>query len=302
VDFTRARYRWLLRRRPWRAGHSQRNGDGFGLDERVVVHAADIGADTIATGHYVRSDEVDGRHRLLRGKDPGKDQSYFLYAIGQQALSRAIFPVGELHKDEVRRIALEAGFAVHDKKDSTGICFIGERDFRGFLKQYLAPAPGEIRTPGEVVLGEHEGLMYYTLGQRQGLGIGGVSDYPEEPWYVLHKDLERNVLYVGQGHEHPWMMSRRLEAKQLNWVSGSAPGAGSRFSAKVRYRQSDQPCRIDSIDGDTIRVVFDQPQRAVTPGQSLVLYDGEECLGGGIIEWADAPPAVQTLDQRRQAS
>lgn len=266
-----------------------------------IDHAEDLGAESIATGHYVRSDVRDGVHRLLRGRDSDKDQSYFLYAIGQQALSRAMFPVGELQKDEVRSIAREAGFDVHDKKDSTGICFIGERDFRGFLQQYLAPSPGEIRTPDNEVIGEHDGLMYYTLGQRQGLGIGGVRNHPEEPWYVLHKDLERNVLYVGQGHDHPWLMSQRLDAGQLNWVSGAPPRAGARLTAKVRYRQADQDCRVERIDGNRLEVVFDQPQRAVTPGQSVVLYDGDVCLGGGIIEWADAPPAIGVPAQHREA-
>ncbi len=267
-----------------------------------IEHAEDLGADTIATGHYVRSDERDGVHRLLRGRDPGKDQSYFLYAIGQAALSRAVFPVGELHKHEVRALALEAGFEVHDKKDSTGICFIGERDFRSFLQRFLAPSPGEIRTTDDELLGEHEGLMYYTLGQRQGLGIGGVRKYPEEPWYVIHKDLENNVLYVGQGHDHPWLMSQRLEAAQLNWVSGTAPEPGTRLTAKVRYRQPDQRCRVERISDGRLAVTFDQPQRAVTPGQSVVLYDGDACLGGGIIEWADAPPATGFDAQRREAS
>jgi len=267
-----------------------------------IEHALDLGADCIATGHYVRRGERDGIHTLLRGRDPGKDQSYFLYAIGQEALSRAMFPIGELHKSEVRDVALKAGLEIHDKKDSTGICFIGERDFRSFLQSYLAPSPGEIRTTDDVALGKHDGLMYYTLGQRQGLGIGGVQGYPEEPWYVLHKDLDNDILYVGQGPDHPWLMSRRLLASQLNWVSGSAPENGSRLSAKVRYRQDDQSCRIVAIGGDELELCFERPQRAVTPGQSVVLYDGEECLGGGIIEWADAPPATGIESQEKVAS
>ncbi len=265
-------------------------------------HAADLGADRVATGHYVRRVERDGRSRLLRGRDPDKDQSYFLYAIGQAALSRALFPVGELDKREVRRIALDYGLDVHDKKDSTGICFIGERDFRSFLGRYLNPSPGEIKTTDGRVLGEHDGLMFYTLGQRQGLGIGGVRNLPEEPWYVLHKDLGDNVLYVGQGHDHPWLMADRLTARQLNWISGSAPQPDRRLTAKVRYRQSDQACRIENISPEHMEVVFDAPQRAVTPGQSVVLYDGDECLGGGIIEWADVPPAVAVSEPRRAAS
>lgn len=267
-----------------------------------IEHAEDLGAETIATGHYVRSEVRDGLHRLLRGRDPGKDQSYFLYAIGQEALSRARFPVGELHKDEVRAIAREIGLQVHDKKDSTGICFIGERDFRAFLQRYLAPSPGEIRTPDGQLLGQHQGLMYYTLGQRQGLGIGGVAGRPDEPWYVLHKDLDANVLYADQGHEHPWLLSNRLLARQLNWVTGIAPEPGKRLTAKVRYRQEDQACVVEKISGDALELLFDTPQRAVTPGQSVVLYDGDECLGGGIIEWADTPPAIAAGREEKMAS
>ena len=256
-----------------------------------LEHATDLGAEFIATGHYVRSDTRDGVHRLLKGLDPNKDQSYFLYTIGQDQLARTVFPVGELLKPDVRRVAGEAGFVVHDKKDSTGICFIGERNFREFLSAYIPPAPGEIRTEDGTVIGTHTGLQYYTLGQRQGLGIGGVKGYPEEPWYVLHKDLDDNALYVGQGHEHPWLHAGSLVASQLSWVSGHAPGTGQQLTAKVRYRQADQACRVREIDGERLVLDFDQTQRAVTPGQSVVLYDGESCLGGGIIDWADTPPA-----------
>ena len=255
-------------------------------------HATDLGADFIATGHYVRGDECDGRHRLLKGLDPAKDQSYFLYTIGQQQLARTLFPVGELMKAEVRGIAADAGLPVHSKKDSTGICFIGERNFREFLSEYIPPEPGEIRTVEGAVIGQHDGLQFYTLGQRQGLGIGGVRGFPEEPWYVVHKDSESNVLYVGQGHEHPWLQSARLEAAELSWVSGIRPAADRQLTAKVRYRQRDQACSVESCDAKRLVLRFESPQRAVTPGQSVVLYDGEECLGGGIIEWADAPPAI----------
>jgi tRNA-specific 2-thiouridylase len=258
-----------------------------------MEHALDLGADLIATGHYVRTDCRDGVHRLLKGHDGNKDQSYFLYAIGQDALACTLFPVGELAKPEVRERALSARLPVHDKKDSTGICFIGERNFREFLAEYLPPCPGEIRTVDEQVIAEHAGLMYYTLGQRQGLGIGGVKGYPEEPWYVLHKDQQAKVLYVGQGHDHPWLQAKTLEASQLSWVSGLPPAAGSKLKAKVRYRQLDQSCRIDFTEPDRMRVEFDQPQRAITPGQSVVLYDGENCLGGGIIDWANTVPALQ---------
>jgi tRNA-specific 2-thiouridylase len=256
-----------------------------------IEHAEDLGAERIATGHYVRGDCRDGVHRLLKGRDPGKDQSYFLYTIGQEQLARTLFPVGELHKPDVRRLAAEARLPVHAKKDSTGICFIGERNFRAFLSEYIPPAPGLVRTAEGTVIGEHVGLAHYTLGQRQGLGIGGVRGYPEEPWYVLHKDIDENVLYVGQGHDHPWLRSGTLLARRLSWVSGAPPAAGRRLAAKVRYRQADQPCRVSESTGDRLVVEFDEPQRAVTPGQSVVLYDGDDCLGGGIIDWADTPPA-----------
>ena len=255
-----------------------------------LEHAEQLGADSIATGHYVRSGYSDGKHCLLRGVDHNKDQSYFLYAVGHKQLAKTLFPVGELEKPRVREIAEQAGFNVFDKKDSTGICFIGERNFTAFLSEYLPAQPGEIRTIDEQLIGEHQGLMFHTLGQRQGLGIGGVKGYPEAPWYVLHKDMDNNVLYVGQGHEHPWMLSTKLEATQLAWVSGTAPEVGSLLTAKVRYRQQDQAVQIAHIDEDRMHLTFQQPQRAVTPGQSVVLYDGEICLGGGIIESMNTPP------------
>lgn len=257
-----------------------------------IDHATDLGAEYIATGHYVRGDCRDGVHRLLKGLDPNKDQSYFLYTIGQAQLARTLFPVGELLKPEVRQMAETAHLPVHDKKDSTGICFIGERNFREFLAEYIEPNPGEMRALDGTIIRQHDGLMYYTLGQRQGLGIGGVRNHPDEPWYVLHKDLENNVLYVGQGHEHPWLFSKQLQASQLSWVSGSAPAAGRKLTAKVRYRQQDQACTVQAISEDQMSLEFERPQRAVTAGQSVVLYDGENCLGGGIIDWADTPPAT----------
>ena len=198
--------------------------------------------------------------------------------------------MGELQKPAVRELAREAGLDVFDKKDSTGICFIGERNFTAFLSDYLPAKPGEIRTADEVVIGEHQGLMFHTLGQRQGLGIGGVKGFPEASWYVLHKDLDSNVLYVGQGHEHPWLLSDRLEASRLAWVSGTAPAEGSSLTAKVRYRQPDQRVVIERIENGRMYLKFESAQRAVTPGQSVVLYDGEVCLGGGIIETMNAPP------------
>jgi len=261
-----------------------------------LEHAEQLGADMIATGHYVRSDYADGKHRLLRGLDHNKDQSYFLYAVGHQQLAKTLFPVGELEKPKVRELAEEAGFDVFDKKDSTGICFIGERNFTAFLSEYLPAQPGEIRTTGEQVIGQHQGLMFHTLGQRQGLGIGGVKGFPEAPWYALHKDLDNNILYVGQGHEHPWLLSTRLEARQLAWVSGDAPAPGSRLTAKVRYRQQDQAVCVEKIDEQGMHLKFQQPQRAVTPGQSVVLYDGDVCLGGGIIEFMNTPP-MSTRDR-----
>jgi len=263
-----------------------------------LEHARELGAKYIATGHYVRRDEQQGLHRLLRGLDANKDQSYFLYTIGQEQLSRTLFPVGELAKPEVRTLAERAGFRVHDKKDSTGICFIGERNFKKFLSDYIDGTRGDIRTIEDQLIGQHDGLMFHTLGQRQGLGIGGVRGFPDKPWYVLHKDLENNVLYVGQEHEHPWLLSRELSADQLSWVSGSAPERGARLTAKVRYRQPDQACIVRTVDEHSLELVFEQAQRAVTPGQSVVLYDDENCLGGGIINWADTPPAMAGMQVR----
>ena len=260
-----------------------------------LEHAETLGAEKMATGHYVRSDCRDGKHRLLKGRDHNKDQSYFLYAVGHEQLAKTLFPVGDLEKPEVRDLAEKAGFNVHDKKDSTGICFIGERNFTAFLREYIPSEPGEIRTTDGRVIGQHQGLMFHTLGQRQGLGIGGVKGYPEAPWYVLHKDMKNNVLYAGQGHDHPWMLSKQLEASQLTWISGEAPEAGSRLTAKVRYRQHDQAVTVAEIDQDTIHLDFDQAQRAVTPGQSVVLYDGDVCLGGGIIETMSTPPMRQHI-------
>jgi len=257
-----------------------------------LEHATSLGAEKIATGHYVRSDEQDGKSRLLRGLDRNKDQSYFLYAVGHEQLARTLFPVGELEKPEVRALARQAGFAVHDKKDSTGICFIGERNFKDFLADYLPSKRGEIHSPDGRCIGEHDGLMFHTLGQRQGLGIGGLNGYADAPWYVLHKDIENNILFVGQGHEHPWLMSTWLEAGQLAWVAGEAPPADTPLTARARYRQQDQAVLIEEISANRMQLRFDSPQRAVTPGQSVVLYDGDVCLGGGIIERTDAPPVV----------
>ncbi len=243
---------------------------------------AHVRGDGVATGHYARVRRDGNRYRLLKGVDPDKDQSYFLHAVDQRALTRARFPVGELTKNEVRALARKAGLAPHDRRDSTGICFIGERPFREFLKQYLPPHPGDVETVDGAVVGRHEGLMYYTLGQRRGLGIGGRRGHLGSPWYVVGKDAARNVLVVAQDHDHPRLYSRRLHAGDVRWVAGEPPKLPLRCQARVRYRQADQVCRV-SAAGDTVRVEFDQPQRAATPGQFVVLYQGEECLGGGVI-------------------
>jgi tRNA-specific 2-thiouridylase len=243
--------------------------------------AMDLGANRIATGHYARVQERDGQFHLLRGIDTNKDQSYFLYTLGQSELSRSLFPLGEMEKPDVRRIAEKAGLPNYARKDSTGICFIGERRFKDFLAQYLPAQPGEIRSlDDESVLGQHDGLMYHTLGQRQGLGIGGAGD----AWYVAKKDLDRNILYVVQGQEHPALYSPALVADTLYWTQNRPPAYPLSCSAKTRYRQPDQSCTVQAIDhGDGIKVEFEQAQRAITPGQSVVLYKGDECLGGGVI-------------------
>jgi tRNA-specific 2-thiouridylase len=241
------------------------------------------GAACIATGHYARVEERDGRRLLLKGLDPGKDQSYFLHRLNQSQLARTVFPVGHLAKSEVRRIAREAGLPNHAKRDSTGICFIGERPFREFLSRYLPREPGPIVTPEDEHVGEHVGLMYYTLGQRQGLGIGGRRGSAGEPWYVAAKDLESNTLTVVQGHDHERLMSRKLLAGDASWVAGAPPAPAPGLAAKTRYRQADAACAIAVHGATDFTLDFDDPQWAVTPGQSAVLYRGEECLGGGVI-------------------
>jgi tRNA-specific 2-thiouridylase len=242
-------------------------------------HAMRLGAERIATGHYARTREIDGKVLLLKGMDGSKDQSYFLHRLTQEQLSRVVFPVGGLAKTEVRRIAREAGLPNHAKKDSTGICFIGERPFREFLNRYLRKVPGPIVTPGGKTVGTHIGLAFYTIGQRKGIGIGG----PGEPWFVAGKRMEANELVVVQGHDHPLLMKRSLEALEASWIAGAPPEAPSAHTAKTRYRQADAPCTLSRVADSQIRVDFDAPQWAVTPGQSVVLYDAEVCLGGGII-------------------
>jgi len=247
-------------------------------------HALRLGADRIATGHYAQVREFLGRWQLLKAEDGSKDQSYFLYRLDQQQLGKTLFPVGHLYKREVRQIAEAAGLPNHAKKDSTGICFIGERPFREFLSRYLPRQPGEIRNlDSEAVVGHHEGLMYYTLGQREGLGIGGVRGAPEQPWFVAGKDMANNILYVVQGHEHPALMKDRLLARQLSWIAGEPPHTHWVYSAKTRYRQPDAACEVERVDAEACEVVFAAPQWAITPGQSVVIYESRVCLGGGII-------------------
>lgn len=247
-------------------------------------HALRLGADKIATGHYAQVREFLGEFQLLKAEDGTKDQSYFLYRLNQAQLARTLFPLGGLYKREVRQIAAQAGLANHAKKDSTGICFIGERRFREFLARYLPKQPGEIRRLDDGrVIGRHEGLAYYTLGQREGLGIGGVKDAPEEPWFVAAKDMEKNVLYVVQGHDHPALLRDRLVASQLSWISPNPPRTHWVYAAKTRYRMPDAACDIELLEGDRCEVAFAAPQWAVTPGQSVVLYESQVCLGGGVI-------------------
>jgi tRNA-specific 2-thiouridylase len=255
-------------------------------------HALRLGADKIATGHYarVRQNADSARFELLKGLDPSKDQSYFLHRLSQAQLAKTLFPVGELHKTEVRRLAAEIGLPNARKKDSTGICFIGERPFREFLNRYIAKEPGPIKDERGRTIGQHVGLSFYTLGQRQGLGIGGLKAKGAQrgggehtPWFVARKDMAANTLWVVQGHEHPWLLSRSLTAQDASWVAGEPPSAGP-LAAKTRYRQADAACQLNAGAGQNFRLTFAQAQWAATPGQSAVLYDGERCLGGGVIE------------------
>ncbi len=245
-------------------------------------HAKSLGADKIATGHYARVKETDNGFELHKACDLQKDQSYFLHGLTQAQLSQVLFPLGEMHKPEVRAIAKEAGFVNADKKDSTGICFIGERGFKTFLKDYLPAQPGDIFTVDGQKIGQHDGLMYYTLGQRQGLGIGGKTGHAELPWYVVRKDMANNHLIVAQGSNHPSLFTSKLWVSHIHWI-GTAPALPVACMAKTRYRQADQSCVITSSK-ERYLVTFEVPQRAVTPGQSVVFYDGSHCLGGAIIE------------------
>jgi tRNA-uridine 2-sulfurtransferase len=257
-------------------------------------HAMRLGAEKIATGHYARVREQGGQFQLLKGLDPGKDQSYFLHRLNQAQLAKTLFPVGELHKTEVRRIAEEIGLPNAKKKDSTGICFIGERPFREFLNRYISKEPGPIKNDKGHTIGEHVGLSFYTLGQRQGLGIGGVKEKGAQrgsgdhsPWFVARKDMQKNILWVVQGHEHPWLLSGALHADDVSWCAGTAPAPSyvhGSYNSKARYRQADAPCTISYGEATDFDLHFPQTQWAVTPGQSAVLYDGEVCLGGGVID------------------
>jgi tRNA-specific 2-thiouridylase len=241
-------------------------------------------ADFIATGHYVRRALRDDKYVMLRGDDNNKDQSYFLYTLSHEHLAQTLFPVGEIEKPEVRRIAEEQNLITHDKKDSTGICFIGERKFKDFLQKFLPAQPGKIEDTDGHVVGDHEGLMYHTLGQRKGLLIGGMKEGSGEPWYVVDKDLDRNVLVVGQGKDHPRLYANGLMANQLHWVDRVGPKTTLRCTVKTRYRQTDVPCTLLVGDDGYARVLFDKPEKAVTPGQSAVFYLDDVCLGGGIID------------------
>ncbi|MBK6631024.1 MAG: tRNA 2-thiouridine(34) synthase MnmA [Betaproteobacteria bacterium] len=264
-------------------------------------HALALGAEKIATGHYAQVREVPtemgSEFQLLKAEDGTKDQSYFLYRLNQAQLSKTLFPLGQTYKREVRKLAQQAGLPNFAKKDSTGICFIGERPFKEFLERYIPRQPGEIRTlDGGKVVGEHHGLMYHTLGQRKGLGIGGIAggdgsghkggdrDGEHDAWYVAGKDMEKNILYVVQGHEHPALLADRLKAIDLTWVNGRLPHTHWVYTAKTRYRQPDAPCEVETVSAERCEVIFAQPQWAVTPGQSVVLYDSKVCLGGGVIE------------------
>jgi tRNA-specific 2-thiouridylase len=247
----------------------------------------DLAADFIATGHYVQREYRDNAWKMIRGLDNNKDQSYFLYTLSEAQLAQTLFPVGHIEKPEVRAIAEKAGLVTHNKKDSTGICFIGERKFKDFLGKYLPAKPGIIESAEGIEIGQHDGLMYHTLGQRKGLRIGGLANAGEEPWYVVEKDLLRNVLIVGQGHNHPRLFSKGLIANQLHWVDRHDFTTSLKCTVKTRYRQEDVPCTVTPIESSATgeyQVNFDEQQSSVTPGQSVVFYQGDVCLGGGIID------------------
>ena len=250
-----------------------------------LEYAKMLGADKIATGHYARTVKQSGRVYLAKGLDANKDQSYFLHAVGETEFTKTLFPIGNMEKPRVRELAEQYDLVTHNKKDSTGICFIGERRFKDFLQQYLPAQPGLIKTADGLPLGEHHGLMYHTIGQRQGLGIGGVAGQKEEPWYVAEKNLLTNELIVVQGANHPLLFKQCLTATAPHWINGLPPSPTFDCHAKIRYRQSDQPCRVE-VEHTQLKISFISPQRAITPGQSVVLYQGDICLGGAVIEHA----------------
>ena len=251
-------------------------------------HALQLGAERMATGHYAQVRQVDGLFQLLKAEDGTKDQSYFLYRLDQAQLSKTLFPLGAMYKRDVRELAKKLRLPNHDKKDSTGICFIGERPFREFLARYLPTQPGDMVTIEGKTVGRHIGLMYYTIGQRQGLGIGGRKDSEGEPWYVAAKDMPANTLIVVQGHNHPALLADSLRATDLNWISPTQPHCHWVYGAKTRYRQKDAPCEFERVDLECCEIKFAEPQLAITPGQSVVAYESKVCLGGGIIESASA--------------
>ena len=257
--------------------------------------AEDLGADFIATGHYVQRRYEDGIWKMIRGKDTNKDQSYFLYTLSHEHIAKTLFPVGDIEKPRVREIAEQQGLVTANKKDSTGICFIGERKFKDFLAQYLPAKPGIIETAEGEEIGHHEGLMYHTLGQRKGLLIGGKKEHGDEPWYVVDKDVARNVLIVGQGTNHPRLFSDGLVASQLHWNDRKGPREAVKLAVKTRYRQEDIACLVEPHSNGTVTVHFDEPQKAVTPGQSAVFYQDDVCLGGGIIDGYIVNNEVQTM-------
>lgn len=252
-------------------------------------YALMLGADLIATGHYVRRRDENSQTLLLKGLDPNKDQSYFLHAVAGEQLAKSLFPVGELEKPEVRTIAEQHGLITARKKDSTGICFIGERRFSDFLKQYLPAQPGNIETTNREVIGRHHGLMYHTIGQRQGLGIGGLKNATDDPWYVMAKDLKRNTLIVGQSNDNPCLFANALTCQEIYWVNPVDLSSPLHLTAKVRYRQGDQACTLEKTTAG-YHISFTEPQRAVTPGQSVVFYQNDICLGGGVIETVQPDP------------
>ncbi|MGM0439960.1 MAG: tRNA 2-thiouridine(34) synthase MnmA [Chlamydiota bacterium] len=245
----------------------------------LLDKALELGGDYLATGHYCRNLIVDGQHALGRGLDKNKDQSYFLCAIKRQALEKVLFPLGDLQKSEIRAIAHNHGLTTASKKDSTGICFIGERNFKQFLSQFVGFSRGDFETPEGKVVGEHDGVAYYTIGQRKGIGIGG----PGEPWFVVGKDVQRNVVIVAQGENHPALYHKNLVACQPSWIGEAPAEIPYRCTAKIRYRHQDEPCEIIQLSDDKVSVIFDDPQRAITPGQSVVFYQGDICLGGAVI-------------------